>query len=293
LALEGAEAALQEMMGGNTTLATFRLKDTRKFEDSELPRDAYIEALRIGLESNDTIQEVILENMMVGEIVLGRFLSSASAPPMMKLHDMDIQPRLSSGERWVSTYATAECKLVDLEVRFYRQDTPEWLVDLLGQLESMSHLRSLRIRSTTENINVTDQLVAILRRGVLQSLGVVCGLTVEIGPICEILKINTSPEHYDVTNSISSERKQAHLAGVLEHHNTSLKQVGVNAPYIDRDCHQARRIRYLTTLNSFGRSKASDPNTSLVDFVRLLDTSRRAPLSIRYGLLRSAPGLWS
>ena len=291
---DDVEYALENMLTKNNAITTIRLKDSRAFDGStEIPRDRYIEALRVGLGHNETIQEVILETMVIKEAVLGQFLSSSSVPRKVKLHDIHVEPA-PGGERWISTAATEACRLVELEIRFYRQDNPEWLVDLLEQLETMRHLSCLRIRSTSEDMDVTEQLVAILRRNVLQSLGIVCGLSVDIEEICNVLETNTSLKHYDVTTSIDNEEKQARLASVLEHYNTTLQQVGMNAPYVDKECRQAHRIRYLTALNSSGRSRVSDPSIALEEFVGLLDVaSQRSSFSIVFGLLRCSPGLWS
>ena len=145
-----------------------------------------------------------------------------------------------------------------------------------------------------QQYDMTAPLLAIIGKGKLKQLAIGTYPLVQVAPLCEELKKNTSLQFLNAPSMFADDYsiKEAKLLDVLALHNTHLQRVKTHT--------MNEKISHFTNLNMCGRTKARDESTSRPEFVELLcsvailtTTEKMLKHSLVFGLLRESPNLWS
>jgi hypothetical protein len=261
----------------------------------QLMMDSLLVILGNCLPMNPNLEELELTWFTLSDCVrLSRFVSSRSPPPKLHLTNLSIEGS------WASSPAEEACQLEDIVIRG-RNSSLDWIPDLLYQLSPLETLNHLSVEAmdaaSARKVDITDPLLAVLHQARLLCLTIVA-FHIDIVKISQCLLANRSLTFLNISNASYKHKELSSLAKVLDQYNTTLEDVHL-APRGHWTA-ELDAIYFFTNLNKLGRRIATDPNTSLAHFIQLLCNANDINTfnsftkdDFLYGLLRSAPELWS
>lgn len=189
----------------------------------------------------------------------------------------------------------------------YKEDPPTWVKGFLAQIKDMPRLTELKVckedhsgdpeNSWTDRVDVTDEIVAIMKENRLRSLTIDCAeYYVNIAKFSESLVHNTSLKFLKILGNKDS---LAELSDVLETCNSTLERVTgrmgrtphhyflCTLPPIISDAKGEIAV-YWAMLNRYGRAKLLNGSASVTD---LLDgLLRRGTFGVQRAVRAAAHG---
>jgi len=287
-----------------------RLKVLKLFlatEDKEESRvDTFLQSLSNGLEKNEGLKVLELNNISVSAQAAKVFLSNKHVSEEVHFNNFRLVSSccdVLKNHHGTPHGSNKVTKLALSTNQAFLEDNRHGLSEILSLLNCIARLPKLLdlTLSLTDasNLNITEPIVHLLKNASLKKL-TIRGPTLETSVLCEALQTTIDLRHLDCPRCFVSRTSQTLLAQILKEHNATLQIVRLEKGCAQQHVIEYKEIMYLLELNRMGRAILREPNTSKATVIKqLAEVQSRGqtcplqdPLNFYYGLLREAPGLW-
>lgn len=308
---EKVRSELQNLLQNNESLTTVRISIQQgriesvfhhEFSASTIGNDnACFRAICMAFRADKLQPNKTKSNIQVLELVdfhvqgqaFCKFLTCPCIPPDLKFRRFRITGAV---EDWYD-YSNSPVKYLTMTGCALAPQCSKGVLDGVAQLPKLLNFNwcaweyfRRSYGSSYERIDMTDAVMKLLQKGVIESLSSMTSFVV-IRSLCDALKTNKSLRMLQLGSTDIRQEDEHRLLDVLKN-NTTLCEIGRVA---------SEKVKYYCNLNKYGRSQARDLTTTKPEFVGLLWVANESHAFVTdlersrvlYGLLKEMPTVWS